>query len=91
MRWLMLPLLLAGCEPSCEKTCKTLLACDEVATPLVALEDCTNSCLTQEQLYENWDDGQKQEALSALKVCISEEECSAIADGVCYDPDIYIW
>ena len=87
----LLTTLLAGCEPSCEATCETLLACDAVETPLVALEDCTDACLTQQQLYESWEDGQKQDALSDYKTCVSESECSAIAEGVCYDEEIYAW
>ena len=83
--------LLSACEPTCEATCEKLLSCDEVDTPLVALQDCTGSCLTQEQLYELWEDGQKQTALSEYKTCVQESECSAIAEAVCSDEDIYAW
>jgi hypothetical protein len=82
---------LAACEPTCEATCEKLLACDEVDTPLVALQDCTDACLTQEQLYDEWEDGQKQDALSDFKTCVSDSECSDIAEAVCYDEDIYSW
>ena len=83
--------VLAGCEPSCEATCEKLLACDEVETPLVALEDCSDACLTQQQLYESWEDGQKQEALSDYKNCVSDSECADISEAVCYDEEIYSW
>lgn len=86
-----LTLGLAGCEVSCENTCEKLLSCDAVETPLVALADCENSCNSQEILYENWDDQNKRQALAAYKSCVSEETCAAIADGACYDEDIYGW
>lgn len=83
--------LLSACQPTCEATCEKLLSCDEVDTPLVALQDCTDACLTQERLYEQWEDGQKQTALTEYKTCVQESECSDIAEAVCYDEDIYAW
>jgi hypothetical protein len=82
---------LVACEPSCENTCEKILACDEVDTPLIALQDCTDACLTQEQRYEDWNDGQKQEAMSDFKTCVADNECSDIAEAVCYDEEIYSW
>ena len=84
-------LLLSACAPTCESTCEKLLECDEVETPLIALQDCTDACLTQEQLYSSWEDGQKEDALSDYKDCVDESECSDIAEAVCYDEEIYSW
>lgn len=82
---------LVACEPSCESTCEKLLACDELDTPLIALQDCTDACLTQEQLYDEWNDGEKLDALSEFKTCVADNECSDIAEAVCYDEEIYSW
>ena len=83
---------LTGCTPTCEATCEKLLDCDAVQTPLVSLEDCTDACLTQEQLYDiEWEDTEKVQALDDFKVCVAESECADIADAVCYNEDIYPW
>lgn len=83
--------LLAGCEPTCNQACKKALECEEVETPRLGLEDCEVACLNQEELYEQWDDGIKREAHAESKRCIVQEECDAIAEGVCYDDDLFIW
>jgi hypothetical protein len=82
---------LAGCEPSCKEACTHLLECEGVDTPRLALEECESSCRVQEDLYERWDDGQKRDAFAEMKRCVVQEECSAVADGACYDEDIYPW
>ena len=82
---------LVACEPSCKETCKKLLECEDVDTPRVALEQCDTTCEVQENLYESWDDLGKREKMADMKRCISDEECSDIADGACYDEDLYIW
>jgi hypothetical protein len=81
--------LLAGCEPTCKNTCEKLLACDEVETPRLSLDDCTDSCEEQQALYVRWDDTQLIDAFAAYKTCVEEEGCAAIAEGVCYDEDLY--
>ena len=88
---LLIGALATGCEPSCTKICKKLVACEDVDSPRVSWVECTESCETQERLYEEWSDIEKREDFSALKECIGESECSDIADGECYDEDLYIW
>lgn len=83
--------LAAGCEPTCKQTCDKLLECEEVETPRQAERDCQASCELQQQLYEDWEDTQARDALGELKACVRESECAAIADGACYDPDLYLW
>lgn len=96
-RWLLPGLLalavgLQACEPTCKATCKKLLACDEVDSPRVSLDDCEYSCTTQQTLYEeDWEDTQLRDALGEAKRCISSSSCEDIALGVCYDEDLYIW
>ena len=82
---------LSGCEVSCERTCEKLLSCDAVETPGVSLPDCETACLSQEVLYDGWEDEAKLDALSDYKSCVNESSCEAIAEGVCYDEDIYSW
>lgn len=81
--------LLTGCEPSCEQTCEKLLACDGVDSPRVSEQQCEASCIDQEDLYNTWDDVELQKAFAAHKRCIDQEECGAIAEGVCYDERLY--
>lgn len=95
---LLTPLLLLsstaliGCEPSCAKTCKTLLACESVETEVTEEEECEASCLTQEEVYEDiGEDSDEREAFKDLKKCIQSSECDAIAAGECYDEELYIW
>ncbi len=79
----------AGCEPSCEQTCEKLLACDGVESPRVSEQQCESACVDQEALYDSWEDEQLQQAFSDHKRCIDQEECGAIAEGVCYDERMY--
>ncbi len=83
--------LTLGCDPSCTKVCKKLVECEDVDSPRLSWVECTESCEEQERLYEEWTDTQKREDFSSLKSCIASEECSDIADGECYDEDLYIW
>ena len=82
---------LTGCEPSCEQTCEALLACEEVSSDRVAEDDCTASCLVQQRLYDDWEDVQLQESFRDYKFCVAEESCEAIAEGACYNEDLYAW
>ena len=86
-----LALFASGCEPTCKATCKKLVKCEDVETPRVSREECTTSCEIQQQLYDEWSDTQKRGNFGDLKRCIKQSECSDIADGTCYDEDLYIW
>ena len=84
-------LVAIACEPSCEQTCETLLECEDASTDRIALDDCTAGCLVQQQLYEDWDDIELQEDFADYKRCVAEETCEALADGACYDEELYSW
>ena len=88
---LLIPLLLLGCEVSCQNTCEKLLTCDGVESPLVSEIDCETACVSQEILYEQWDDQIKRDAFADYKTCVDERTCGEIADGVCYDDNLYSW
>jgi hypothetical protein len=82
--------LAPACTPTCQQTCEKLLACEQNEDWLdgyVAL--CAENCERQLNLYELWDDTQLQDALDQSRVCIGEATCDDIADGVCYDEDLY--
>lgn len=81
----------SACEPTCKQTCKTLIECEPVDTPRQGLEECQAACEIQQRIYEDWEDLQARESFAELKRCIRQEECDAIAEGVCYDADLYVW
>jgi hypothetical protein len=87
----LLAVLMSGCEPTCRETCRKLLDCDDVDTPRLSLEECESTCENEQDLYELWEDEGKRDAMGEMKRCIADEDCGAIADGVCYDPDLVIW
>ena len=80
-----------GCEPTCENTCEKLLECDEVDTPRVSEDDCTTSCIIQEEMYEDWEDAQLREAHGDAKQCIKDNTCEDLATGTCYEDELFIW
>lgn len=83
---------LAGCEPSCAKTCKKLLSCDDIDTDVSEVEECEATCEVQQSVYDNWgEDSIEREAFGDLKRCINQSECNDIATGECYDDELYIW
>ncbi len=79
-----------GCVPRCEATCKKLLECgEELDTQRVALAQCEDSCIREEALYEDWEDETKQDALDEERRCIGASSCEEIADGACYEHDLF--
>ncbi len=86
--------LLGGCEPTCASTCEKLLECEDgtVDQPRVAQDECEASCETQQSLYEDdWENEILRDELAELKRCVRDEECDAIAEGACYNPNLYIF
>ena len=82
---------LAACEPSCKKTCKKLIECDNIETARTEVEECEASCEIQQEMFDDWEASDERERFADLKKCIRSNECSDIADGVCYDEELYIW
>ena len=82
---------LVGCEPSCKKTCKKLLDCDDIETARTEVEECAASCEIQQEMFDDWEASDERERFSELKKCIRSNECPDIADGACYDEELYIW
>jgi len=88
---LVLFISLLACAPTCEQTCKKLLSCENIDAPSMNIDECTSACSAQQNVYEDWDDPDKEEAFDNVKSCIVAEECTAVAEGVCYDEVVYIW
>ena len=82
---------LAACEPSCKKTCKKLLDCDNIETARTEVEECQASCEIQQEMFDDWEASDERERFADLKKCIRTNECTDIADGACYDEELYIW
>ena len=81
-------ILSAGCAPTCDQTCSKLAGCDQIET---SEEECTSACNAQQNLYEDWGDEDKITAFEELKECVADSECGSVADGVCYDSEIFVW
>lgn len=85
--------LAAACQPTCQNSCEKLLSCEDVEQPRVSQGECEASCENQRSLYEeeHWDNQQLSDELDAAMECIEASECADIADGACYDPDLFVW
>ena len=81
--------VISGCEPSCRSTCNALLECDSVESDQVTIDDCEASCEVQDKLYEDWEDQELVDAFVETKTCITSSTCEEIADGACYDDNVY--
>lgn len=66
------------------------MSCD-VDSERVAFEECEASCLGQQALYETWEDARKQSAFEDHRRCLMDATCDDIADGVCYDPEVFVF
>ena len=80
----------SGCAPSCEHTCRKVLACD-LGTERIAQQECVDSCEAQDALYQSWDDEEKIDAFDDHRRCLVQSSCDEIADGACYDEDLFVF
>lgn len=87
----LLLLALTGCTPSCDQVCDRLTACEQLEPAGTYSAQCDISCRTQESLYESWDDTQLQAALDAHRVCVMDATCEELADGACYDEELFVY
>ena len=83
--------LAAGCTPTCKEVCVKLLECDDVESPRVSEWECRDACEREENLYEEWEDLRTLELHYDERDCIMDSECSEIADGACYDEELYLF
>ncbi|MFZ5477827.1 MAG: hypothetical protein ACOZNI_13715 [Myxococcota bacterium] len=78
-----------GCSPTCEQVCEKLVDCENEGTERMTATECELSCDEQEDLYDRWTDEQKRDAFEAELQCIQESACEEIAEGACYDPEVW--
>ena len=83
--------LAAGCTPTCKEVCVKLLECDDVESPRVSEYECRDSCERESNLYEEWEDLQALEQHYDERECIMDLECAEIAEGACYDEELYLF
>jgi len=83
--------LFAGCDPGCESTCRKVLSCEELTSSRIALGECTEECVRQGELYQDWQDQEKIDAFQAHKRCLGSSTCEEISVGVCHDDEIFIF
>jgi hypothetical protein len=78
-----------GCQASCQKACEKLLSCDELSNARVDEDECESACETQQAQYDKWEDYQKQDAFDQERNCIVDSTCAQVADGACYDDELF--
>jgi hypothetical protein len=42
-------------------------------------------------MFDGWEASDERERFKELKQCIRSNECADIANGECYDEELYIW
>lgn len=53
--------------------------------------ECVDACNKQNNLYEDWEDTEKQLAFDDHRQCIVASSCEKIEEGDCYDPLVFIF
>ena len=79
-----------GCTPRCQESCVKVLDCGLESTR-VARDECVRSCQLVQDLYSRWEDEAKEEAFKEHKRCVREATCEELADGVCFDEDLFVF
>lgn len=81
--------LASGCTPSCERVCEKLVDCPDLDTTRMTALECQRSCEDQQSLLDRWTDAELRHAFDAELDCLGASSCEEIADGVCYDADLW--
>lgn len=79
-----------ACTPRCQSNCAKVLDCG-LGSTRVARSECVQACQLEQALYAEWEDETKIEAFKEHKRCIRAASCDELADGVCYDPELFIF
>ena len=82
-------LSLGGCTPSCDQTCRRLFNCAALEVYGMSGDTCTEDCLYQEAVYDDWDDVELREAYKESRRCVAAATCEDLAAGVCFDETLY--
>jgi hypothetical protein len=86
---LLLVLAFAGCTPTCKQVCDKIVDCDGLPTERMSSAECAESCEAQDDLYDQWTDAEKRHAFDDERACIGDATCDELADGACYDPEVW--
>lgn len=86
---MILFLALLGCTPTCDEVCSKLVECENEGTERMSADECSESCTAQQALYATWTDTVKRQAFDDELTCLYNAECSNIADGECYDDEVW--
>jgi len=84
----MIIFLMWACTVTCEDVCTAISSCDEIEQESTGEIDCRSACLSQQEQAQV--DG-NEEAFDAMKSCITTSTCAEVAEGVCYDEELYSW
>jgi len=80
-----------GCAPTCKEACNKALSC-ELDSPRTSLDACVEDCERQRSLYRDWwEDEEKLERFEEHRRCVMQSNCDEIAEGVCYDEELFIF
>jgi len=67
------------------------MSCDNIEMEHTSVGECAAACETQQQVYDKWKATDEREWFGDMKYCIDDASCADIADGECYDDELYIW
>lgn len=79
-----------ACEPTCKQVCRRVLSCD-LQVSRTELDECEASCVFQERMYDQADDGDRRSRLADHKRCLRRSSCSEIREGECYDEELFVF
>jgi len=84
-------LVAPGCTPTCEQVCDKLVGCDGLSTERQTAAECTETCQTQQELYQRWTDTELRADFDGQLSCLNDATCEQIAAGECFDAELYAW
>jgi len=80
----------SACTPTCDAACNKLERCELMAT-YDNLEACITSCSRQDEVYVAMDGNELKKSFRMHRRCIGSNSCDELAEGECYEEDIYEW
>jgi len=81
---------LSACNPTCERTCRKVLSCDNLDSDRVAVDECKLECQSQDRLWADWADAKHlDQRFTEHKRCLVSSSCEQIQAGECYDAELF--
>lgn len=80
--------LIGACAPPCGQTCRKVLDCG-LDSERVSFEECQLACEQQEALYASWENRELQAAFDDERRCIGQSSCEELADGACFNDELW--